>query len=52
MVGLPPDAALAMSLAKRVRELVLGVPGLLYLNHSERRDQRRRTRQDAWQGSE
>ncbi|MGO4412923.1 putative membrane protein [Cupriavidus sp. OV038] len=52
LVGLPPDAALAMSLAKRVRELVLGIPGLLYLHHSERRYQRRRTRQAAWQGSE
>jgi hypothetical protein len=26
LVGLPPDAALALSLAKRVRELVLGIP--------------------------
>jgi putative membrane protein len=28
-VGLTPDVALAVSLAKRVRELVLGLPGLL-----------------------
>jgi putative membrane protein len=32
LVGLPPDAALALSLAKRARELLLGVPGLLYLH--------------------
>lgn len=31
MVGLPPDTALALSLAKRARELLLGLPGLLYL---------------------
>jgi putative membrane protein len=36
LVGLPPDAALALSLAKRARELVLGVPGLLYLHLSSR----------------
>nr|WP_315597981.1 flippase-like domain-containing protein [uncultured Cupriavidus sp.] len=42
LVGLPPDAALALSLAKRVRELVLGIPGLVYLHFSERKFQRRR----------
>lgn len=36
MVGLPPDAALALSLAKRTRELLLGLPGLLYLHLSSR----------------
>lgn len=36
LVGLPPDAALALSLAKRARELLLGVPGLLYLHLSSR----------------
>jgi putative membrane protein len=36
LAGLPPDAALALSLAKRTRELVLGVPGLLYLHLSSR----------------
>ncbi len=36
LVGLPPDAALALSLAKRARELMLGVPGLLYLHLSSR----------------
>ncbi len=34
LAGLPPDAALALSLAKRARELILGVPGLLYLHLS------------------
>ncbi len=29
--GLTPSAGLALSLAKRTRELLLGVPGLLYL---------------------
>ncbi|WP_133646806.1 flippase-like domain-containing protein [Paraburkholderia flava] len=42
LVGLPPDAALALSLAKRARELILGLPGLLYLHFSERSWQRRR----------
>jgi putative membrane protein len=36
LVGLPPDTALALSLAKRARELLLGVPGLLYLHLSSR----------------
>jgi putative membrane protein len=31
LAGLSPEVALALSLAKRVRELVLGLPGLLYL---------------------
>jgi putative membrane protein len=38
LVGLPPDAALALSLSKRARELLLGVPGLLYLQLSSRAD--------------
>jgi putative membrane protein len=42
LVGLPPEAALALSLSKRARELLLGVPGLLYLHFSERSWQRRR----------
>lgn len=42
LVGLPPDAALALSLAKRAREILLGVPGLVYLHFSERGWQRRR----------
>ena len=36
LAGLPPDAGLALSLAKRARELLLGVPGLLYLHLSSR----------------
>lgn len=43
LVGLPPEAALALSLAKRARELALGLPGLLYLHFSERNWQRRQT---------
>jgi putative membrane protein len=43
LVELSPDAALALSLAKRARELALGVPGIVYLHWSERRWQRRRT---------
>ncbi|AJY09933.1 HpnL family protein [Burkholderia dolosa] len=45
LVGLPPDAALALSLAKRARELALGLPGLLYLHFTERNWQRRRAPQ-------
>jgi putative membrane protein len=30
LVGIPPPVALALSLAKRARELLLGLPGLLY----------------------
>jgi len=36
VVGLSPDAALALSLAKRTRELALGLPGIVYLHWSER----------------
>jgi hypothetical protein len=36
LAGLMPDAALALSLAKRARELLLGLPGLLYLRLSSR----------------
>jgi putative membrane protein len=32
LVGLTPDAGLALSLAKRARELLLGLPGLAYLH--------------------
>lgn len=42
IVGLPPDAGLALSLAKRSRELALGLPGLVYLHWSTRYWQRRR----------
>jgi putative membrane protein len=36
LVGLPPHTGLALSLAKRAREILLGLPGLLYLHRSER----------------
>jgi putative membrane protein len=36
LAGLPADAALALSLAKRARELLLGLPGLVYLQLSSR----------------
>lgn len=42
LVGLTPDAALALSLAKRARELALGLPGIVYVHLSERNWQRRR----------
>lgn len=35
LAGLQPDTALALSLAKRAREILLGVPGLLHLYASE-----------------
>jgi putative membrane protein len=42
MIGLPPEAALALSLAKRARELLLGLPGIVYLHFVEKGWQRRR----------
>jgi putative membrane protein len=36
LAGLPPQAGLALSLAKRAREILLGLPGLLYLHFWER----------------
>ena len=36
IAGLPPETALALSLAKRAREILLGIPGLVYLHFSER----------------
>jgi putative membrane protein len=36
LAGLPPDVGLALSLAKRAREILLGLPGLLYLHFAER----------------
>lgn len=41
LAGLRPEVALALSLAKRARELLLGLPGLLYLHFSERAFRRR-----------
>ena len=35
--GLPPDVALALSLIKRIREFLVGVPGLLVWQTSELR---------------
>jgi putative membrane protein len=37
LANLSPEVALALSLAKRARELLLAVPGLVYLHLSERR---------------
>ena len=42
LIGLPPEAALALSLAKRARELLLGLPGIVYLHFAEKGWQRRR----------
>jgi putative membrane protein len=36
LAGLPADAALALSLTKRAREILLGLPGLLYLRFWKR----------------
>ncbi|MGI4815388.1 MAG: lysylphosphatidylglycerol synthase domain-containing protein [Janthinobacterium lividum] len=44
LVGLPPHAALALSLAKRAREILLGLPGLICLHFVERHRGRRLTR--------
>jgi putative membrane protein len=41
LAGMRPETALALSLAKRAREVLLGVPGLLYLHLSERGWRRR-----------
>jgi putative membrane protein len=45
LVGLSAETGLALSLAKRAREIALGVPGILYLHCSERNWQRRRAPQ-------
>jgi putative membrane protein len=36
LAGLPPNAGVALSLAKRSRELLLGIPGLIYLHFADR----------------
>jgi putative membrane protein len=41
LAGLRPEVALALSLAKRARELLLAIPGLIYLHFSERAFRRR-----------
>jgi putative membrane protein len=47
MFGLPADTALAISLSKRVRELALGVPGLLLWQYVEGRYHLRRGKPNA-----
>lgn len=42
LVGLPLDVALALSLVKRARELLLGLPGILVLHLTERRQRQHR----------
>jgi uncharacterized membrane protein YbhN (UPF0104 family) len=37
LFGLPPDAALALSLLKRARDLIYGVPGLIAWQFDEGR---------------
>ncbi|HUA89490.1 MAG TPA: lysylphosphatidylglycerol synthase domain-containing protein [Steroidobacteraceae bacterium] len=41
LAGVRPDVALALSLGKRARELLLGIPGLAYLYLAERAHRRR-----------
>ena len=41
LAGVRPDVALALALAKRARELLLGAPGLIYLYFTERAFRRR-----------
>jgi putative membrane protein len=36
LAGLSPDSGIALSLAKRARELLLGIPGLIYLHFAAR----------------
>ncbi len=43
LFGLPPEAALAISLSKRVRELILGLPGLIVWHWVEGRHLLRRS---------
>jgi putative membrane protein len=43
LAGLPPSAGVALSLAKRARELLLGLPGLLYLHFDARQGARSRS---------
>jgi len=37
LIGIPPDVALALALIKRGREVVVGVPGLLFWTYAEGR---------------
>lgn len=43
LLGIPAPTALALSLTKRARELLLGIPGLIYWQYSEGRWLRRRS---------
>jgi putative membrane protein len=47
VIGLPPETALALSLAKRVRELVLGIPGLIAWQIDAARSARAAAEEDA-----
>jgi putative membrane protein len=47
LAGLTPEVALALSLGKRTREILLGIPGLIYLHWWERSWQHRRRPSDA-----
>jgi putative membrane protein len=42
MLGIPPEAAIALSMVKRARELLVGVPGLISWQWSEGRHRLRR----------
>ena len=43
LVGLTPEFSLALSLATRVRELVIDIPGLFYWQHIEVKYLRKKT---------
>ncbi len=47
LLGHPPDLMLAVSLATRVRELIVGIPGLIAWQHAEGRNLFRRRRHAA-----
>ena len=51
LIGIPPDEALALSYAKRVRELLLGAPGLLAWYLIEGRQLRRRRKRTGFEPS-
>jgi putative membrane protein len=46
VLSLPPEAALALALTRRVRELIFGIPGILAWQWFEARNHGRRERQD------
>jgi putative membrane protein len=47
LIGLSPDVALAISLAIRIREVLIDVPGLVFWQHTEGRAYFRRKRESA-----